>query len=1056
MEDSVQFKGLRLLTALTMLFTLIGTSLSATYTTPTSAVSTSLVISQFQTAGGTADDEFIEIHNISANPVDLNGHRVVYRAAAGVTDVSIASWTSSVVIPAGGFYLLGRANSYDGTVTADTTFGSGISGTGGGFAIRNGDLNTGTIIDSVGFGSATNAFVEGTVVAAPSANNSAQRNNSSCTDTDNNAADFSLLTPSAPRNSSSPVATCGGLPTDNPPTVASTVPANNANNVALNANVTLTFSEPVTTTGTWYTISCTSGARTASVTGGPTSYVLDPSSDFAASDACTVTVVASQVTDRDGSVDAMAQDYSFNFNVSSGVACSGGTVTPIGQVQGTGETSPANGTVVTVQGTVVADFEGAQPALRGFYLQDAGDSNAATSDGIFVFNGGADQVALGQVVRVTGTAGENQGQTQLSGSLTVELCGTTNTVTPTQVTLPFASTTDAERFEGMLVQFNQKLVVSEHYLLARFGQVTLSLNERLAQPTNVVSPGAPALALQAQNNLHKIILDDPFNNQNADPILFGRGGTGLSAANTLRASDSITGLQGVMTYTWGGNSASPNSYRVRVTQSPNFVAENQRPTSLELDGSLRVAGINVLNYFNTFGNGNCTGGVGGAATDCRGAENTTEFQRQKDKTIAAIIMTQADVIGLMEIENDGFGSNSAIQDLVNGLNAATAPGTYALVDVDTRTGQTNPLGTDAIKVALLYKPGKVSLAGTTAVLNTGAFGDFTTSSGTTGRNRPALTQSFTETSSGETFTVVVNHLKSKGSACTDNVSPVPSDPDLGDGQGNCNLTRKTAAQELVAWLNTDPTNVDDSDYLIIGDLNSYAMEDPITAIRNAGYVNIPKTLLGDEAYSYIFDGQTGSLDHALASTSLFSQVADVQELHINADEPIALDYNTNFKSAGQIVSLYNNDAYRASDHDPIVVGLALGAAPTANFSTSTKTVSSTSVEQGEVFTYTLTIRNTGAAEGSFSLSDLINSNLEIVGVTGGLTVNDQTASVNSSLAPSSNKTYTIAVRSVGNFVGSVGNTAVLNSNINLTADSVTVNATTTPSFTVYMPLVTKN
>ncbi|MFD3164348.1 ExeM/NucH family extracellular endonuclease [Herpetosiphon sp. NSE202] len=1051
----MQFKGLRLLTALTMLFTLIGTSLSATYTKPTSAVSTSLVISQFQTAGVNASDEFIELHNISANPIDLNGYRVVYRSTSGTTDTAITNWSTSVVIPAGGFYLLTNSG-YDGTATSDGSFSSGLAAAGGGIAIRNGAANTGTIIDSVGFGNATNAFVEGTATGAPAANSSYQRNNSSCADTDNNAADFSLLTPSAPRNSSSPAATCGGSPVDNAPTVASTVPANAANNVALNANVTITFSEPVTTTGTWYTISCTSGARTATVTGGPTSYVLDPSSDFAASDACTVTVVASQVTDRDGTPDQMAQNHSFSFNTASGVACVGGTVTPIGQVQGTGETTPANGTVVTVQGTVVADYEGAQPALRGFYLQDAGDSNPATSDGIFVFNGGADQVALGQVVRVTGTAGENQGQTQLSGSLTVELCGTTNVVTPAQVTLPFASATEAERYEGMLVQFNQKLVVSEHYLLARFGQVTLSLNERLMQPTNVVSPGAPALALQAENNLHKIILDDPFNNQNADPILFGRGGNGLSANNTLRAGDSITGLQGVMTYTWGGATASPNSYRVRVSQSPNFVAENPRPTSLELDGSLRVAGVNVLNYFNTFGTNACTGGVGGAATDCRGAENATEFTRQRDKTIAAIIMTQADVIGLMEIENDGFGSNSAIQDLVNGLNAATAPNTYALINVDARTGQTNPLGTDAIKVALLYKPAKVSLTGTTAVLNTGAFGEFNTGSGPTGRNRPALTQSFTETSSGETFTVVVNHLKSKGSACTDNISPVPSDPDLGDGQGNCNLTRKTAAQELVNWLNTDPTNVDDSDYLIIGDLNSYAMEDPITVIRNAGYVNVPKALLGDEAYSYIFDGQTGSLDHALASNSLFGQVADVQELHINADEPIALDYNTNFKSPGQITSLYSNNAYRASDHDPIVVGLNLGAAPTANFGTSTKTVSDTSVEQGEVFTYTLTIRNSGAAEGSFSLSDVINSNLQIVSVSAGLTTSGQTVSTNSSLAPNSIKTYTIAVRSVGNFVGTVSNTAVLNSDIDLTADDVTITATSNPSFTVYLPFVNKN
>ncbi|XSG75846.1 ExeM/NucH family extracellular endonuclease [Herpetosiphon llansteffanensis] len=1053
-----------------MLFTLIGTSLSATYTKPTSAVSTSLVISQVYGGGGSAgtpySNDFVEILNISTSPVSTNGLSVQYASATGTGNFSAFALPTATIQP-GKYYLVQLAS--NGTTTPlpapDATGTLNLSGSAGKVILANSATalacNGGSaacspaqqaqIIDLVGYGTAN--FFEGTAAATLDNNSAAIRN--SCVDTDNNAADFSKLAPN-PRNSSSPAATCGGSPVDNAPTVASTVPANAANNVALNANVTISFSEPVTTTGTWYTISCTSGTRTATVSGGPTSYVLDPSSDFAASDACTVTVVASQVTDRDGTPDQLAQDYSFSFNTASGVACVGGTVTPIGQVQGTGETSPANGTVVTVQGTVVADYEGAQPALRGFYLQDAGDSNPATSDSIFVFNGGADQVALGQVVRVTGTAGENQGQTQLSGTLTVELCGTTNVVTPTQVSLPFASATEAERYEGMVVQFNQKLVVSEHYLLARFGQVTLSLNERLMQPTNVVSPGAPALALQAENNLHKIILDDPNNGQNVDPILFGRGGTGLSAANTLRAGDSITGLQGVMTYTWGGATASPNSYRVRVSQSPNFVAENPRPTSLPLDGSLRVAGVNVLNYFNTFGTNACTGGVGGAATDCRGAENATEFQRQKDKTIAAIIMTQADVIGLMEIENDGFGSNSAIQDLVNGLNAVAGANTYALVNVDALTGQTNPLGTDAIKVALLYKPGKVSLTGTTAVLNTGAFGTFNTGSGPTGRNRPALSQSFTETSSGETFTVVVNHLKSKGSACADNISPVPSDPDLGDGQGNCNLTRKTAAQELVNWLNTDPTNVDDSDYLIIGDLNSYAMEDPITVIRNAGFVNVPKALLGDEAYSYIFDGQTGSLDHALASNSLFGQVADVQELHINADEPIALDYNTNFKSPGQIVSLYSNNAYRASDHDPIVVGLNLGAAPSANFGTSTKTVSDTSVEQGEVFTYTLTIRNTGAAEGSFSLSDVINSNLQIVSVSAGLTTSGQTVSTNSSLEPNSIKTYTIAVRSVGAFVGTVSNTAVLNSDIDLTADDVTITATSNPSFTVYLPFVNKN
>ena len=94
---------------------------------------------------------------------------------------------------------------------------------------------------------------------------------------------------------------------------------------------------------------------------------------------------------------------------------------------------------------------------------------------------------------------------------------------------------------------------------------------------------------------------------------------------------------------------------------------------------------------------------------------------------------------------------------------------------------------------------------------------------------------------------------------------------------------------------------------------------------NAGYVDLAATL--DEPYSYVFDGEWGYLDYAMASPTMASQVAGVAEWHINADEPIVLDYNTEFKNAGQIASFYDDDPFRVSDHDPILVGLNLTPPP---------------------------------------------------------------------------------------------------------------------------------
>jgi Predicted extracellular nuclease len=882
---------------------------------PAAAVSTNVVLSQVYGGGGnsgaTYTNDFIELYNLGSTNVDLTGWSVQYASVVGT------SWQttplSGTVEPAQ-YYLVQEAQGSGGTVSLPTPNATGsipMSATAGKVAlVANSNTLSGTcptgVVDFVGFGSTANCYEGAGPTAAPSNTTSALRLNGGVTETDSNSADFTIGAPN-PRNTPPP---------DAAPAVASTVPADGASSVPYATNITVTFSEPVNVTGAWFTLSCSSsGSHTAAVTGGPTTFTLNLDTDLVTDDGCTLTVLASSVSDQDSEdpPDTMAADVAAVF--STGSTCTL-PFTPIYDIQGSGAVAAIIGSVAT-QGVVVGDYEGASPALRGFYLQDAsGDGDPATSDGIFVFNGGSNSVGLGDVVRVSGKAEEYQAQTQLSSVTNITACGT-GSVAPVDVTLPFASATYAERYEGMLVGLSQTLSVTETYQLGRFDEVLLSSGGRLAQPTNIAAPGAAANGLQAQNDLNQILVDDALNNQNPDPILFGRAGQPLSASNTLRGGDTATGIVGVMTYTWGGASASPNAYRVRPFNALDgtavFDATNPRPTAAPaLSGRLRVAGMNLLNFFNTFGTGACTNGVGGAATDCRGADNAPEFARQGPKTVAAITGTGADVIGVTELENDGYGPDSAIAFLVDQLNTATAPGTYAFIDADAGTAQTNALGTDAIKVGLLYKPAKVTPVGTTAALNSDAFvngGD------TSARNRAALAQAFEEVGTGARLVVNVNHLKSKGSAC--------DAPDVSDGQGTCNAVRTEAATLLTAWLASDPTGTADPDALIVGDLNAYAQEDPITAIKAAGYTDLVSTFEGADAYSYVFDGQWGYLDHALADAALTPQVTAVADWHINADEPPVLDYNTNFKTPNLQSTLYTPDEFRAADHDPVLVDLDL-------------------------------------------------------------------------------------------------------------------------------------
>ncbi|RZL11483.1 MAG: ExeM/NucH family extracellular endonuclease [Rubrivivax sp.] len=576
------------------------------------------------------------------------------------------------------------------------------------------------------------------------------------------------------------------------------------------------------------------------------------------------------------------------------------TITPIHTIQGAGGISPLAGQTVTTQGVVTKVMN------NGFFMQAlVPDNDPMTSEGILVFTGTAPTVVPGQLMQLKGVVDEfNTGAatnaqtlantvTELKTISQLSTLSSGHSVTPTVIAFPELTEGDLERVEGMLVTIDTELTVGQNYFLGRYGQVTLSAEGRLIKPTNQFRPGSVEAqqALDA-NARRRIVLDDGRSVQNPNPTPY------LAPDNTLRAGDTVDSITGVIDY---GLATASNTgladHRIHPTEPVAFTRANARTSApADVGGNVKVASFNVLNYFN--GNG-----VGGGFPTARGANTLVEFNRQKAKIIAALKALDADVVGLMEIENDGSGAQSAVVDLVNGLNATMGAGTYAVVP-DPSTGS----GTDEIKVALIFKPGKVSRAGA-SLSDTAAI-----------HNRPPLAQAFTAPN-GERFTVVVNHFKSKG--CGDDGG---ADADQNDGQGCYNARRVAQAQALRGFVTGLQASTGDADVLVIGDLNAYGQEDPIHDLTSHGLNDLIAQFNGGADYSYVFDGEAGYLDHALASVSLTPQVTGTAHWHINADEPFVIDYNTEFKQPACAAcgpDYYSAGPYRSSDHDPVVIGLNL-------------------------------------------------------------------------------------------------------------------------------------
>ncbi len=582
------------------------------------------------------------------------------------------------------------------------------------------------------------------------------------------------------------------------------------------------------------------------------------------------------------------------------------TITFIHDIQGNGMSSPLVDQTLSIEGIVVGDFQ--DNTVNGFFVQEEdsdADTDESTSEGIFVFSRNGTDVSVGDKVKVTGRVVEFFEQTQISNTTVIEVLSTSNSLpTITTIEFPVSNATFLERFEGMYVNFTQDLFVTDTFLVGRGNELKLSSGSVLFQPTQIATPGTEATAQLTANNLNQIIIDDANRSNNLSPVIFPA--PELSFNNPIRAGYKTSNLKGILTYNDSGFELGRNStaaYRVYVTEIPEFNAIPNPRTEKPADvgGSLKVVSFNVLNYFNG-------DGLGGGFPTPRGADTAANFKRQRDKIISAIVAIDADIVGLIEIENDGYDSTSAIQDLVNGINESLGATVYSIVD----PGVTQ-IGSDEITNGLIYNNTTVSLQGAAAILDASVNPNFNDR-----RNRPSLAQTFKEIATDGLVTISVNHLKSKGSNCNSD-----GDPDTSDGQGNCNLTRKLAAQTIANWLKTDPTNSGSDNFVIIGDLNSYAKEDPIVALENAGYINLVSNAFGNERHGYQFGSQFGTLDYALASKALLPMVTGADFWNINADEPVSFDYTTRFKSEAQITSFYSPAPFRSSDHDPVVFGLDL-------------------------------------------------------------------------------------------------------------------------------------
>ncbi|TNI82928.1 ExeM/NucH family extracellular endonuclease [Aeromonas sobria] len=648
-------------------------------------------------------------------------------------------------------------------------------------------------------------------------------------------------------------------------------------------------------------------------------------------------------------------------------------LTPIPVIQGIADKSPLipadkfeSTQSIVVKAVVSALSSGVN---KGFYLLDTnGDGNEQTSDGIFVFPGDDNflsknpQIQPGAQVCLEAKVAEYYGFTQLKLDKTApKIKVMAQTQSPSATLFRVLDNENLsralERHEGMRIRLDadSELKISRNFSYDGYrNTVMLSHKEPLIKPTQLyIANSREAKALAKSNNNNRVVVESDM------PAAQGKLPwlpEWEPEMGYLRIGDAPINLEATVNYSFGAyRLIVPSEQRISLADIIR-ITENDRqqtaPARAQVS-NLRIGSFNVLNYFTSHSS------IGGAlnilckdqadadnAKGCnRGAKSQPEFEKQRTKIANAITEMDADLLGLMEMENNGFADNSALHNLVTRLNEqqqdASKHYAYVRLPVSTLTDG-KFFGGDAIMVAMIYRPALLTPSGDASVIKLPEQRYTTGGVAKTAGQRDSLVQTFTVAKSKEPLTLVVNHLKSKGSGCYENGDGKTEPADL---QGKCTEFRVSAAKVLGEAVSKLPGQV-----LLVGDLNSYAKEDPIRVLTDYNpatserkIVSASHTFIGDQSYeqlgrevtrsyglidlnvkfnkekaiSYSYDGELGTLDYALANPALASKVAGVADWHINSFESSLFEYSSQYTGT----LLKSDNPFSASDHDPIIVDL---------------------------------------------------------------------------------------------------------------------------------------
>lgn len=530
--------------------------------------------------------------------------------------------------------------------------------------------------------------------------------------------------------------------------------------------------------------------------------------------------------------------------------------TPIHEVQGDDFVSPLLGQELAVTGVITLRTD------TGLYIESlAPDRDPDTSEGLFLAAGNPDSTLQpGVVVTARGTVDElgerRDTQTALTGLKSLSRCGEPQARPVSKASLPMGGR-DREALESMRVSIDSASIVTDVYRLSD-GEFRVARDFYLPEPTEVARPGDEAGQQQSRNWAFSLYAALPP----GEPTVFAVGDELLSDAGVL-----------------GHDGIGPRLY---LEESPRLLRQPLPEIIPPRQGTLRVVSLNVHNYFN--GNGR-----GSDFPTPRGAKTPAEFAAQRERFRALLALLQPQVVAVQELENDGFDAGSAAADFIEDLRQATGE------SWEVATPEASIIGTDQITVGLFYRADTLRAVGPAMLLDAAPFDLL---------NRVPLAQVLEQTSNGARLLVSVNHFKSKG-GCPDQ----GRDQDQNDGQGCWNSARLAAARALAPWLLSLADQRAQGKALLLGDLNAYRMENPVQYLLAEGFRDLTASIGERHQYSYTYAGESGTLDHALATPALLQDLESAQILNINAGFPPRMELSPAW--------------LRSSDHDPVVIDLRL-------------------------------------------------------------------------------------------------------------------------------------